>query len=57
LQHKGLGKDLIKMAEEVAKEKFDAKKINIISGIGVREYYKKNFGYKTNEPFVSKILK
>ncbi len=57
LQHKGLGKDLIKLAEEVAKEKFDAKKINIISGIGVREYYKKNFGYKIDEPFVSKILK
>ncbi len=53
-QHKGIGKILMQEAEKIAKEKFDAKKINIISGIGVREYYKKNFGYKIDEPFVSK---
>lgn len=57
MQHKGIGRELMNFAEKVAIEKFDAKKINVISGIGVREYYKKNFGYKTKEPFVSKELK
>lgn len=55
-QHKGIGKDLMELAESVAIKKFDAKKINIISGLGVREYYRKNFGYKTEEPFVSKKI-
>lgn len=56
-QHKGIGKDLMELAESVAINKFDAKKINVIAGLGVREYYKKNFGYKIEEPFVSKQLK
>ncbi|MEK6936034.1 MAG: tRNA uridine(34) 5-carboxymethylaminomethyl modification radical SAM/GNAT enzyme Elp3 [Nanoarchaeota archaeon] len=43
-QHKGLGKELMKKAEGITKEN----KINIlkvISGVGVRQYYKK-LGYK-----------
>jgi len=43
-QHKGLGKELMKKAEETAKKK-GYKNIRVISGIGVREYYKK-LGYK-----------
>ena len=43
-QHKGLGKQLLKKAEEIAKEN-NIDKLKIISGIGVREYYRK-FGYK-----------
>jgi len=39
-QHKGLGKELIKKAEIIAKKK-GRKKIRIISGVGVREYYRK----------------
>jgi elongator complex protein 3 (tRNA carboxymethyluridine synthase) len=42
-QHKGLGKQLMKEAEKIAKEK-KCKEIKIISGVGVREYYKK-LGY------------
>lgn len=43
-QHTGLGKWLIKEAEEISlKEK--CKKIKIISGVGVREYYRK-LGYR-----------
>jgi len=42
-QHKGLGKMLMQKAEEIAKEN-GFKKIAVISGIGVREYYK-NLGY------------
>lgn len=55
-QHKGFGKDLMEEAERVAKEKFDAKKMAVISGIGVRDYYRKQFNYKIDEPFVSKKI-
>ncbi len=56
LQHFGYGKTLVNEAEKIAREKFDSEKMVIISGIGVRNYYKKNFGYKTEEPFVSKKI-
>ncbi|MAH46610.1 tRNA uridine(34) 5-carboxymethylaminomethyl modification radical SAM/GNAT enzyme Elp3 [Candidatus Pacearchaeota archaeon] len=39
-QHKGLGKKLLKTAEQIAK-KHKTQKLKIISGVGVREYYKK----------------
>jgi len=42
-QHKGLGKELMTMAESLAK-KAGYKQIRVISGIGVREYYK-HLGY------------
>ena len=44
-QHKGLGRTLLKEAERIAVEEFDAKRLFIISGIGVREYYRK-MGYR-----------
>jgi len=37
-QHKGLGKELLKAAEEIAR-KGKRKSIKIISGVGAREYY------------------
>ncbi len=42
-QHEGLGKQLIKEAERIAKRR-GHKSLNIISGVGVRQYYKK-LGY------------
>jgi len=54
-QHRGYGEKLIKEAERIAKEEFDAKKLAIISGVGVREYYYK-LGYKRDGPYVSKPL-
>jgi elongator complex protein 3 len=56
VQHKGYGELLLKEAEKVAKEKFDSNKVAIISGLGVREYYKK-FGYKLQEPYMVKKIK
>ena len=44
-QHIGLGKSLMKKAEEIAKNE-GFKKISVISSIGTREYYKK-FGFST----------
>jgi elongator complex protein 3 len=46
-QHIGLGKKLMAEAEKIAK-KNGYKKIRVISGIGVREYYK-NLGYKLDK--------
>ncbi|MCX8166409.1 MAG: tRNA uridine(34) 5-carboxymethylaminomethyl modification radical SAM/GNAT enzyme Elp3 [Candidatus Micrarchaeota archaeon] len=54
-QHKGLGKNLLKKAEEIALEK-GKEKIAIISGIGVREYYRK-LGYELVGPYMVKNLR
>jgi elongator complex protein 3 len=42
-----LGKKLLKKAEQIVK-KNNIKKLKIISGVGVREYYKK-LGYKLDK--------
>lgn len=44
IQHRGIGKRLLKEAEKIAKTN-GKKKIVVISGIGAREYYRK-LGYK-----------
>ncbi len=54
-QHQGLGKKLIKKAEEIVKKEFGLKKIAVISGIGVREYFKK-LGYKLENSYMVKTL-
>jgi elongator complex protein 3 len=53
-QHIGLGKMLMKKAEEIAREN-GFKSIGVISGIGVREYYKK-LGYKLGKFYMIKKL-
>ncbi len=53
-QHKGLGKELMKKAEDIAR-KNKIKKMAIISGVGVREYYKK-LGYKLDHWYMIKNL-
>ncbi|RLE46973.1 tRNA uridine(34) 5-carboxymethylaminomethyl modification radical SAM/GNAT enzyme Elp3 [Candidatus Woesearchaeota archaeon] len=55
VQHRGLGKRLVKEAERIAKEEFRCKKILVISGIGVKEYYKK-LGYAKDGVYMSKKL-
>ena len=53
-QHTGVGKTLVKEAEEIAKRNgFD--KISVISAIGTREYYKK-LGYNKQKLYQSKII-
>ena len=46
-QHKGFGKWLMSEAEKIAKEK-NCKDIKVISGVGVREYYRK-LGYELDD--------
>jgi elongator complex protein 3 len=55
VQHLGLGKKLLTEAEKITKKQ-GLKKIAIISGIGVREYYKK-LGYQLEETYMTKSLK
>jgi len=55
VQHKGLGKKLMLEAERIAKQEFNCDKMLVISGIGVREYYKK-LGYKQDGVYVSKKI-
>ncbi len=55
IQHLGLGKNLIKEAEKITKEEFDADKLLIISAVGTREYYR-NLGYTLYGPYMTKKL-
>ena len=54
VQHKGYGKLLLKKAEEISR-KNKKNKIVVISGVGVREYYKK-FGYKREDVYMVKKI-
>ena len=54
-QHKGLGKKLMKEAERIAKEEYDVKNIAVISGIGVRGYYRK-LGYRLKDTYMVKTI-
>jgi len=51
-QHAGFGKWLMDEAEKIAAQK-KCKKISIISGVGVRQYYK-NLGYKLENTYMVK---
>ena len=55
VQHAGFGKRLMKKAEEIAISQ-GYKKIVVISGIGVKNYYRK-LGYKSEGTFMVKSLK
>jgi elongator complex protein 3 len=53
VQHKGIGEKLLSVAEEIAKEKYD--RIAVISGVGVRDYYRKH-GYRKRGNYMVKRL-
>ncbi len=52
VQHKGYGRKLMQKAEQIAK-KNGKDKIIVISGVGVREYYRK-LGYEKEGPYMVK---
>lgn len=54
-QHKGYGAELLKKAENIARNEFEKNKMLIISGIGVRDYYRK-LGYHQDGPYMSKFI-
>ncbi len=54
VQHAGLGKLLLQKAEKIAKEN-GVEKMTIISGVGVRGYYRK-FGYRLKKTYMVKTF-
>ena len=54
IQHRGVGKKLLEMAESIASQN-NYEKMVVISGIGVRSYYKK-YGYAQEGPYMVKQL-
>jgi len=55
VQHRGFGTRLLQEVEKIAREEFDAQKIAVISGIGVRQYFYQR-GYYLDGVYVSKNL-
>ena len=53
-QHRGLGKWLMQEAEKIVRQN-KIKKLAVISGVGVRQYYKK-LGYKLEESYMVKNI-
>ena len=54
VQHQGWGKKLMQKAEQIAKE-YGKNKMVVISGVGVREYYRK-LGYKKEGQYMVKSI-
>ncbi|PIZ27245.1 MAG: tRNA uridine(34) 5-carboxymethylaminomethyl modification radical SAM/GNAT enzyme Elp3, partial [Chloroflexi bacterium CG_4_10_14_0_8_um_filter_46_9] len=54
-QHQGLGKELLREAERIAAEEFHIKKLSILSGVGVRDYYRP-LGYDLEGDYMVKQL-
>ncbi len=54
-QHIGIGKQLIAEAEQITQKEFKIKKIAVISGVGVRDYYRK-LGYRLENEYMTKNL-
>jgi elongator complex protein 3 len=51
-QHRGYGRRLLRRAEEIAREA-GYPKLSVISGVGVRRYYRTKHGYYQDGPYVS----
>jgi elongator complex protein 3 len=55
-QHRGLGKALLLEAERIAAEEFKLPQMKILSGIGAREYYRSEFGYRLEGDYMVREL-
>ena len=57
-QHRGWGRKLMAEAERIALEEYDCRKIIVLSGIGVRDYYRKLGYYRpSSSPYMHKVLR
>jgi elongator complex protein 3 len=54
-QHRGYGKQLLNEAERISREEFDVNRVAVLSGMGVRNYYRR-LGYGRNGPYMVKEL-
>jgi elongator complex protein 3 len=55
-QHKGLGAELLKQAEQIARQEYSAGKIAVISGVGARDYFRIECGYVLEGHYMVKTL-
>jgi len=55
-QHKGLGKALLREAERIAANVFQAQRMVVLSGTGAKEYYRSEFGYHSQGDYMVKRL-
>ena len=56
LQHRGFGSHLLTEAERICDEDFDCKKLFVLSGVGVKEYYRKYHGFKDQGVYLKKRI-
>jgi elongator complex protein 3 len=56
-QHKGLGRALLREAERIAADEFQAGRMVILSGTGAKEYYRIESGYRSEGDYMVKELK
>ena len=54
-QHKGLGRSLMNSAESIVRDEWGLPRILVISGVGVRDYFRK-IGYSRAGPYMGKGL-
>jgi elongator complex protein 3 len=55
-QHKGYGAQLLQTAENIASNEYDLRRLNVISALGTRNYFRR-LGYLINGPYMTKSLK
>jgi elongator complex protein 3 len=56
LQHQGFGKQLVREAERICYEDFEKHHLFILSGIGVKEYYRNYLNYKDDGLYLHKKI-
>jgi elongator complex protein 3 len=54
-QHRGYGKQLLREAERICTEQFGKKRLFVLSGVGVKPYYRK-LGFSNDGVYLSKIV-
>jgi elongator complex protein 3 (tRNA carboxymethyluridine synthase) len=54
-QHRGYGKKLLSEAECICSEQFGKKRLYVLSGVGVKPYYRK-LGFTDDGRYLSKVL-
>ncbi len=56
VQHKGLGKALLREAERIAGGEFQVRQMVVLSGTGAKEYYRTEFSYRSQGDYMVKGL-
>jgi elongator complex protein 3 len=56
VQHRGFGRALLIAAEKIAREESQAGQMVVLSGVGAKEYYRADFGYRPLGEYMVKSL-